>query len=135
HCPLFPRVRPPRGLGLRALLLLFFSFFEKVFFPINPAFPRLLLSLLPAAATAAPALAVRRTEDPLGLVPADAVTVGVVHWNALRASPLAARVFADVDHISGDGDGARFLAETGLSPRVDIDTVVIAMSAAAPRSP
>ncbi|HEY1249886.1 MAG TPA: hypothetical protein VGH97_01770 [Thermoanaerobaculia bacterium] len=87
------------------------------------------LLLLLAILCAAPALAVRRTEDPLGLVPADAVTVGVVRWNALRSSPLAAKVFADFDHLSGDGDGARFLAETGLSPREDIDTFVIAMSA------
>ena len=84
--------------------------------------------LLLAAATATPALAVRRTEDPLALVPADAVTVGVIHWNALRSSPLSAKVFADLDHLSGDGDAARFLAETGLTPSEDIDTIVIAMS-------
>lgn len=89
---------------------------------------RFALSFVLAAACAAPALAVRRTEDPLALVPADAVTVGVVHWNELRASPLAAKVFANIDHLSGDGDAARFLAETGLTPREDIDTVVIAMS-------
>jgi hypothetical protein len=91
-------------------------------------FSRLGLVLLLAAASAAPALAVRRTEDPLALVPANAVTVGVVHWNDLRSSPLAAKVFADVDHLSGDGDATRFLAETGLTPREDIDTVVIAMA-------
>ncbi len=89
--------------------------------------PRLALALL-LAASAAPALAVRRTEDPLALVPADAVTVGVIRWNVLRSSPLAAKVFADLDHLSGDGDAARFLAETGLTPREDIDTVVIAMT-------
>jgi hypothetical protein len=85
-----------------------------------------LASLL--AVLAHPALAVRRTEDPLALVPAGAVTVGVVHWNELRASPLAAKVFADVDRMSSDGDAARFLAETGLTPREDVDTVIIAMS-------
>src|SRR5262249_5679812 len=84
--------------------------------------------LLLAICSAAPALAVRRTEDPLALVPADAVTVGVIRWNALRSSPLAAKVFTDLDHLSGDGDAARFLAETGLTPSGDIDTVVIAMS-------
>ena len=77
---------------------------------------------------AGPALAVRRTEEPLALVPASAVTVGVVHWSELRASPLAAKVFADVDKMSSDGDAARFLADTGLTPREDVDTVVIAMS-------
>lgn len=92
---------------------------------------RLTLVALLGVALAAPALAVRRTEDPLGLVPADAVTVGVVHWDALRSSPLAAKVLADVDHLSGDGDAARFMAETGLTPREDIDTIVIAMSGGA----
>src|SRR5262249_35191473 len=54
-----------------------------------------------------------------------------VGWEALRGSAVAAEVFADFGHISRDGDGARFLAETGLSPREDIDTVVLAMSAGA----
>lgn len=89
---------------------------------------RLVLASLLAVVGAAPALAARRTEDPLALVPASAVSVGVVHWNELRASPLAAKVFADVDRMSSDGDAARFLAETGLTPREDVDTVVIAMS-------
>lgn len=92
--------------------------------------PRLALVSLLAVLCAVPALAVRRTEDPLALVPASAVTVGVVHWNALRVSPLAAKVFADVDRMSSDGDAARFLAETGLTPREDVDTVIIAMSSA-----
>jgi len=84
------------------------------------------LLLLPAAG----ALAVRRTEDPLALVPADAATVGVMRWNELRQTPLGAKVFADLDHISGDDDAARFLEETGLTPREDIDTVIVAMSPA-----
>jgi hypothetical protein len=92
---------------------------------------RCLPAVLVAALCALPALAVRRTEDPLGLIPANAVTVGVVHWNQLRASPLAPRVLADVDRISGEGDAARFLADTGLTPREDIDTITIAMSPAA----
>jgi hypothetical protein len=73
-------------------------------------------------------LAVRRTEDPLALVPADAATVAVMHWNQLRQTPLAARVFRDFDRISGDDDAARFLEETGLTPREDIDTILLAMS-------
>ena len=84
------------------------------------------LLLLPAAG----ALAVRRTEDPLALVPAGAATVGVMRWNELRQTPLGAKVFADLDHISGDDDAARFLEETGLTPREDIDTVIVAMSPA-----
>jgi hypothetical protein len=77
---------------------------------------------------AADARAVRRTEDPLALVPADAATVGLMRWSELRQTPLGAKVFAELDHISGDDDAARFLEETGLTPREDIDTVIVAMS-------
>lgn len=82
-------------------------------------------------APAAGAFGVRRTEDPLALVPADAATVGVMRWNELRQTPLGAKVFSDIDHMSGDDDAARFLQETGLTPREDIDTVIVAMT---PRS-
>jgi hypothetical protein len=33
-----------------------------------------------------------------------------------------------MDKLSGDGDAQRFLDETGLTPREDIDTVIVAMS-------
>lgn len=89
---------------------------------------RLLLGAGLAALVAAPALAVRRTEDPLALVPADAATVAVIHWNELRSSPFGASVFDRMDGVSTDGDAARFLRETGLSPKDDIDTVVLATS-------
>lgn len=77
---------------------------------------------------AADLFAVRRTEDPLALVPADVATVGVMRWSELRQTPLGARVFADLDRLSGDDDATRFLEETGLTPRQDIDTVIVAMS-------
>lgn len=77
---------------------------------------------------ASSALAVRRTEDPLALVPAGAATVAVIHWSELRNSPLGPRVFSAMDGMSTDGDAARFLEETGLSPLEDIDTVVVAMT-------
>lgn len=89
---------------------------------------RLVLASCLALLGAASALGVRRTEDPLALVPAGAATVGVIHWNELRSSPLGAQVFAQMDEISTDGDAARFLRETGLTPREDIDTVVLAMT-------
>jgi hypothetical protein len=89
---------------------------------------RLACVALLAALSAADLFAVRRTEDALALVPADAATVGVIRWNELRNSPLGPRVFAAMDEISADGDAARFLAETGLTPREDIDTVIVAMS-------
>ena len=89
---------------------------------------RLALAAGLAVALAAPALAVRRTEDPLALVPGDAATVAVIHWNELRSSPFGAEVLDRMDGVSTDGDGSRFLRETGLSPREDIDTIVLATS-------
>jgi hypothetical protein len=77
---------------------------------------------------AADARAVRRTEDSLALVPASAGTVGVIRWNELRSSPFGPKIFSSMDQISTDGDAARFLEETGLTPREDIDTVIVAMS-------
>jgi hypothetical protein len=65
-------------------------------------------------------------EEALALVPADAATVGVIRLDALRASPLAARLFAETDDLAVDGDAARFLAETGLRPKQDVDLVVVA---------
>jgi len=89
---------------------------------------RIVLTSGLALLAAASAFGVRRTEDPLALVPANAATVGVIHWSELRSSPLGAQVFSQMDHISTDGDAGRFLAETGLTPREDIDTVVVAMT-------
>ena len=89
---------------------------------------RVALSVLLPLVAASNALAARHTEDPLALVPASAATVGVIHWNELRNSPLGAKVFSSIDGISADGDAARFLDETGLTPRQDIDTIVIAMT-------
>ncbi len=82
------------------------------------------LSLLVAAAASAPA-ARASSDDALSLVPADAASVAVVRFNELRSSPLAARLFADADHMNGNGDAARFMAEANLKPREDVDTVVI----------
>jgi hypothetical protein len=74
------------------------------------------------------AFAVRRTEDPLALVPADASTVAMLRWSDLRSSPLGAQVFAQMDGVSADGDGSRFLRDTGLNPREDVDTMVLSMT-------
>ena len=89
---------------------------------------RFLLAAALAVLGAADAFAVRRTEDPLALVPAGVATVGVVHCNELRNSPLGSRVFTAMDEVSTDGEMARFLEETGLTPREDVDTIVVAMS-------
>ena len=65
-------------------------------------------------------------EEALALVPADAASVGVIRLDALRSSPLSARLFAETDDLAVDGDAARFLAEAGLRPRSDVDLVVVA---------
>ncbi len=89
---------------------------------------RLGLAALLALSSVGTALAVRRTEDPLALVPGDAATVAVIHWNELRASPFGSEVLDRMDGVSTDGDGSRFLREIGLSPREDIDTIVLTTS-------
>ena len=89
---------------------------------------RLVLAAGLLVLAAADARAVRRSEDPLALVPADAATVAVMKWSELRQTPLGGKVFRELDHISGDDDAARFLEETGLTPREDIDTVIVAMA-------
>ncbi|HWZ85342.1 MAG TPA: hypothetical protein VN032_04025 [Thermoanaerobaculia bacterium] len=90
--------------------------------------PRVFLALCLVVLGAGSAPGVGLTEDPLALVPADAATVGVIHWSELRSNPLAAPLFAQMDDVSVGGDGARFLRETGLTPREDIDTMVLAMT-------
>ena len=65
-------------------------------------------------------------EEALAWVPADAVSVGVVRIDALRSSPLAARLFEQTDEMAVDGDAAKFLEETGLRPKQDVDLMVVA---------
>jgi hypothetical protein len=92
---------------------------------------RLTLLALAAALIALPASAARLNDDPLSLVPADAAAVGVVHWNELRASPFGARLLSETDHVTVDGDAARFMAEARLNPKEDVDVIVVAGSPAA----
>lgn len=81
----------------------------------------LLLSLVLASPAAAGG-----AEEALYWVPADAVSVGLVRIDALRTSPLAARLFEETDDIAADGDAAKFLEETGLRPKQDVDLMVVA---------
>jgi len=87
---------------------------------------RTIPALLLAAAVAVPAARAASGSDPLALVPAGAASVAVVHLDQLRTSPLSARLFADADKITADGDAARFMVEADLSPKKDVDTVVVA---------
>lgn len=64
----------------------------------------------------------------LGVVPHDAVTVGVVRLADMRSSPLSSALFQQTDKITTDGDAEKFLADAGLAPTKDIDVVVFATS-------
>lgn len=91
---------------------------------------RPLLLLLAAALCALPVLAANKSDDALSLVPGDAAAVAVVRWNELRASALGAKLLSETDHVTADGDAARFMAEARLNPKEDVDVIVIAGSPA-----
>jgi hypothetical protein len=84
------------------------------------------IALCALCAAAPLAAASRSGNELLSLVPADAASVGVVRLSDLRESPLAAKLFSGADHMTADGDGARFLEEAQLDPKKDVDTVVFA---------
>jgi hypothetical protein len=84
---------------------------------------RSIVALTLLAVAALPALA---GDSALSLVPANAVTVGMVKIGEMRSSPLSSILFQHMDKMSADGEAARFLAEAGLSPTKDIDALVVA---------
>jgi hypothetical protein len=93
--------------------------------PLRRVFvPGAFAALLFVLAGAVPASAA--SDEALALVPPDVASVGVIHLDALRSSPFAARLFSETDELAVDGDAAKFLAETGLRPRQDVDVVVVA---------
>jgi hypothetical protein len=93
----------------------------------NRTLPAFALAAAVFAAAAAPARAASRAgDDGLPLVPADAASVAVIRLADLRTSPLASKLFSDADHMTVNGDAARFLEETHLKPSTDVDTVVVA---------
>lgn len=67
-------------------------------------------------------------DQALALVPADAVTVGVVHLADMRSSLLSSLLFQHVDRLSTDGEAERFLLDAGLRPQDDVDVLVVATS-------
>lgn len=83
---------------------------------------RISLVLAIVAALSLPALA---KDDALNLVPANAVTVGMVKLSDMRTSPLSSLLFQHTDKMSTDGEAAKFLAEAGLSPTKDVDVLVV----------
>jgi hypothetical protein len=78
--------------------------------------------------TAALALPVLAKDDALSLVPANAVTVGMVKLGEMRSSPLSSMLFEHTDRMTSDSEAAKFIAETGLNPAKDVDVLVIATS-------
>ena len=91
---------------------------------MTPLF-RTLATFLAAAALASPASA---KDDALSLVPADAVTVGMVQLAQMRTSPLSSLLFQHIDRMSADGEAERLLTEAGLRPLQDVDALVVATS-------
>ncbi|MGZ5443356.1 MAG: hypothetical protein ACXW5U_09640 [Thermoanaerobaculia bacterium] len=87
--------------------------------------PRSLAVFALVAALALPALA---ADDALNLVPANAVTVGMVKLADMRTSPLSSMLFQHTDKMSSDGEAEKFLLEAGLSPTKDVDVIVVATS-------
>ena len=84
----------------------------------------LTLAVLTAAVTLAfPAAA---QDDALSLVPANAVTVGMVHLADMRTSPLSSVLFDHIDRMSAGGEAEKLLLEAGLRPLEDVDTLVVA---------
>lgn len=84
-----------------------------------------------AALAAAVALPAAAKSDALGLVPNDAVSVGMVKVADLRTSPLSGPLFQQTASVAIDGDAANFLSDAGLQPSKDVDVVVFSTS---PRS-
>ncbi|HJQ39501.1 MAG TPA: hypothetical protein VKB93_20350, partial [Thermoanaerobaculia bacterium] len=79
--------------------------------------------LTAALALALPALA---KDDALSLVPANAVTVGMVKLQEMRSSPLSSILFEQTDKMSADGEAQKFLSDAGLAPSKDVDVLVVA---------
>lgn len=92
---------------------------------------RVLRTFAVLMAIAALALPVMAKDDALSLVPANAVTVGMVKLSDMRTSPLSGFLFLHMDKMSADGEAAKFLADAGLQPTRDVDTLVVATT---PRS-
>ena len=86
---------------------------------------RTVVALVAVTALALPAMA---KDDALSLVPANAVTVGMVKLADMRTSPLSSLLFEHTDKMSSDGEAEKFLSETGLSPTKDVDVLVVATS-------
>ena len=66
--------------------------------------------------------------DAMGLVPNDAVSVGVVKLAEMRTSPLSGALFQQTAHVTMDADAEAFLRDAGLQPTKDVDVIVFSTS-------
>lgn len=89
---------------------------------------RLFRTVAVFAALAALNVPMAAKDDALSLVPANAVSVGMVHLSAMRTSPLSSILFQHVDRISTDGEAEQFLVDAGLRPLQDVDAIFVATS-------
>ena len=92
---------------------------------MNSSLLRTAAAFLAVLALALPAAA---KDDALSLVPANAVTVGMVKLDEMRSSPLSSLLFQHTDKMSTDGEAEKFLTEAGLSPLKDVDVLTVATS-------
>lgn len=91
-------------------------------------FRRFSTAVVTTLALTASAFAGGAADRLLSIVPADAASVGMVKVDAMKSSPLTARLFSEADKVSVDGEAERFFRETGLNLTQDVDTLVFAMS-------
>lgn len=71
--------------------------------------------------------AVAGTDELLSVVPSDAVSVGVVRVDELKAGQLGGMLFEHTSDITTDGEAMLFLQEAGLDPMSDVSAVLFAM--------
>lgn len=92
---------------------------------ISAALLALVVLALPAAAA----------DEALSLVPANAVSVGMVRLAEMRTSPLSSLLFEHTDKMSADGEAQKFLTDAGLSLTKDVDVLVVATTPRASLGP
>lgn len=90
-----------------------------------------LLSVVALVLAIAPAAFAKN--DAMSLIPADAVSVGVVRLADMRNSPLSSALFQQTAHVSMDDDAVKFLRDAGLQPTRDVDVIVFTTSPRAQR--
>jgi hypothetical protein len=66
----------------------------------------------------------------LSLVPADAISVGMIHVEDMRRSPTAQTIFAKMSAGGLDVEADRLLREAGLKPTEDVDLIMVSLSPA-----